>query len=346
MRTIFWVQTFVTRFAGAAAAALLCGGHVAGAQAPGPNLAPPLFADLTWRNVGPALFGGRVVDIEVARERGRPDQIYILPENGGVFKSNDDGASWTEIFGATNTMMSMGDIAVAPSNPEIVWIGTGSGLNPSYYWGEGVFKSVDGGRTWTNMGLRGTRHIGRVVIHPANPNIVFVAAAGRLWGPSEERGLFRTTDGGTTWKKVLAGDSLTGANDVLFDPRNPLVLFASLYQRQRNGFGGNGVGPGSGIYKSIDGGDHWTKLTRGLPSENLGRIGLPFLRWTRSSSTPTLKSAVPFTQRRAEPKAIARRNRGRRMPCVDNSNLAPVGSIARLMAGRRGSTSSVGPISR
>ena len=274
MRTIFWAQTFVTRFAGAAAAALLCGGHVAGAQAPGPNLAPPLFADLTWRNVGPALFGGRVVDIEVARERGRPDQIYILPENGGVFKSNDDGASWTEIFGATNTMMSMGDIAVAPSNPEIVWIGTGSGLNPSYYWGEGVFKSVDGGRTWTNMGLRGTRHIGRVVIHPANPNIVFVAAAGRLWGPSEERGLFRTTDGGTTWKKVLAGDSLTGANDVLFDPRNPLVLFASLYQRQRNGFGGNGVGPGSGIYKSIDGGDHWTKLTRGLPSENLGRIGL------------------------------------------------------------------------
>lgn len=259
--------------AGVFATLLLAAGS-ARSQTNGPQLAPPLFAGLIWRNLGPALYGGRIIDIDVARIPGRADQIYVLPENGGVYKSSDNGVSWTQVFGNENTMMSMGDIAVAPSSPNTVWLGTGSGLNPSYYWGEGVYKSTDGGQTWTNMGLRETRHIGRIVVHPTNPNIVFVAAAGRLWGPSTERGLFRTTDGGATWTKVLGGDPLTGASDVVVNPHDPRVVYATLYQRLRNGFGGNGVGPGSGIYKSTDGGGTWTKLTHGLPTEDLGRIGL------------------------------------------------------------------------
>ncbi len=243
-------------------------------SADGPQLAPAPFADLRWRSIGPAIYGGRVVDIDVARVAGQPDAIYALAENGGVFKSTSDGASWTPVFDGVNTMMSMGDIAVAPSNPNVVWLGTGSGLNPTYYWGEGVFKSVDAGRTWTHMGLAETRHIGRVAVHPTNPDVVFVAAGGRMWGSNPERGLFKTSDGGRTWKKVLYVDDVTGASDVLFEPGNPQVLYATTYQRQRKSYGGIGVGPGSAIYKSTDGGETWTKLTRGLPAQDKGRIGL------------------------------------------------------------------------
>jgi photosystem II stability/assembly factor-like uncharacterized protein len=240
----------------------------------GPRLTAPVFAGLRWRSLGPAIFGGRINDIEVARVAGQPDQLYVLPENGGVFKSTNEGASWTPVFDGVNSLLSMGDIAIAPSNPNVVWLGTGSGLNPTYYWGEGVFKSTDAGRTWSHVGLAETRHIGRIVVHPTNPDIVFVAAGGRMWGSNPERGVFKTTDGGRTWKKVLYVDPNTGGNDVLFEPGNPQVLYATMYQRQRSGYGGIGVGPGSGIYKSVDGGETWRKLTNGIPTQDKGRIGL------------------------------------------------------------------------
>ena len=171
-------------------------------------------------------------------------------------------------------MMSTGDIAVAPSNASIVWIGTGESSNSPYYWGDGVYKSVDGAKTWTNMGLKETRHIGRILIHPTNPDIVWVAAQGHMWGSNAERGVFKTTDGGKTWRKVLFVDDVTGANDIVLDPSNPQILVVSTYQRQRKMYGGNGGGPGSGIYKSVDGGETWKKITAGLPTVPMGRIGL------------------------------------------------------------------------
>ena len=178
------------------------------------------------------------------------------------------------MFDRLDAMLSVGALAVAPSNPNVVWVGTGEAVNPANDWGDGVYKSIDAGSTWTRMGLVDTRHIGRIAIHPTNPDIVFVAAQGHMWGANAERGVFKSTDGGKTWRKVLYIDENTGANDVRIDGTNPMVLYASTYQRQRRGYGGILVGPGSGIYKSVDGGDTWRKLTRGLPDVDMGRIGL------------------------------------------------------------------------
>ena len=240
----------------------------------GPYLAPAPFNSLKWRNLGPAAFGGRITEIEVVRRPGRPDDIYLLPENAGIYRSSNAGTSWTPIFDGVNTMMSMGDIAVSRSNPDVIWVSTGHGNNPAYYWGEGVYKSTDNGKTWTSMGLKETQHIGRILVHPTNPDIVFAAAAGGLWGPSEHRGLYKTSDGGRSWKKVLYVNEVTGASEVVMDPSNPQVMLATTHQRQRKWYGGIGQGPGSAIYKSVDGGETWTKLTKGLPTVEMGRIGL------------------------------------------------------------------------
>src|SRR5262249_28311887 len=141
-------------------------------------------------------------------------------------------------------------------------------------WGDGVYKSTDGGTSWQKVGLADTRHVGRIVIHPGNPDIVYVAAAGHLWGSNSERGVFKTTDGGRTWNKVLYKDENTGAIDLAMDPRDPDTLYAAMYQRQRKGWGFNGGGPGSGIFRTTDGGATWTELTNGLPAGDKGRIGL------------------------------------------------------------------------
>ncbi|HEV3141745.1 MAG TPA: hypothetical protein VGY57_14570, partial [Vicinamibacterales bacterium] len=240
---------------------------------------PALLSQLHWRSIGPAATGGRIDDFAVARVPGAPDAIYVATAAGGVFKSTNQGTSWTPIFDRVDAMMSIGDVAVAPSNPAVVWVGTGEANNrQSSSWGDGVYKSPDGGRTWIASGLKDSRHVGRIVIHPTNPDIVYVAATGHLWGPNAERGIFKTSDGGRTWTKSLFVDDNTGATDVVIDPQNPEILFAATYQRQRTAWGFNGGGPGSGIYRTENGGATWTKLAAGLPRGDKGRVGLDLFR--------------------------------------------------------------------
>jgi photosystem II stability/assembly factor-like uncharacterized protein len=245
-----------------------------GAQPTAP-VDPALLGNLRWRSIGPANTGGRIDDLAVARVPGQPDAIYVATASGGVFKSTNQGTSWTPIFDQVDAMMSIGDIAVAPSDPNVVWVGTGEANNrQSSSWGDGVYRSVDAGRTWKASGLADTRHIGRIVIHPTNPDVVYVAAVGHLWGSNSERGVFKTTDAGQTWVKVLYLDDNTGATDIVMDPQDPQTLFAAMYQRQRKAWGFNGGGPGSGIFRSRDGGATWTRLSNGLPQGDKGRIGL------------------------------------------------------------------------
>ena len=170
-------------------------------------------------------------------------------------------------------------LALAPSNPSIIYVGTGEANNrQSSSWGNGVYKSMDGGTTFTHLGLDATQHIGRIVVHPTDPNIVYVAAQGDLWGPNKERGVYKSTDGGATWTQTLFVNDDTGANDIAIDPQSPNILYATMYQHRRTVWGYNGGGPGSGIYRSTDGGSHWTKLTHGLPAGPLGRCALDIYR--------------------------------------------------------------------
>jgi photosystem II stability/assembly factor-like uncharacterized protein len=239
---------------------------------------PSWLKAFDWRSIGPAATGGRIADIAASRIPGRPAEIYVATTTGGIFKSTNEGVSWLPVFDRAGGMMSIGAVAVAPSNPSIVWAGTGEADNrQSSSWGDGVYKSTDGGASWQKAGLDDTRHVGRIVIHPGDPNTVYVAAVGHLWGPNPERGVFKTSDGGQTWKKVLYKDENTGAIDLVMDPRDPNVLFAAMYQRQRKGWGFNGGGPGSGLFRTTDGGATWTELTAGLPQGDKGRIGIcPF----------------------------------------------------------------------
>ena len=234
-----------------------------------------MFSGLKWRSIGPANMGGRTIDFAVAMVPGRPDAVYAATASGGLWRTTNQGTTWEPIFDDIDGLLSIGDVAVAHSNPNVVWVGTGEANNrQSSPWGDGVYKSVDGARTWQHMGLKETRHVGRIVIHPANPDVVYVAAVGHLWGPNPERGVFRTTDGGASWERVLYIDEHTGATDLVIDPQDPKTLFASMYQRQRSNWGFAGGGPGSGIYRTLDGGDSWQELTDGLPEGDLGRIGL------------------------------------------------------------------------
>ena len=233
-------------------------------------------SNLTFREIGPAVMGGRISDLAVVESK--PQIFYVGTASGGLFKTENHGDSWTPLFDDQPTA-SIGDVTLAPSNPNVVWVGTGEPQNrQSSPWGAGVFKTTDAGRTWHFVGLEETRHIARIVVHPRNPDIAYVAAVGHLWGPNEERGVYRTRDGGATWDKVLYVDRHTGAIDLAMDAGDPNTLFAAMYQRQRTGWGFNGGGPGSGIYRTTDGGANWQELTNGLPEGDLGRIGLDIYR--------------------------------------------------------------------
>ncbi len=233
-------------------------------------------ANLEWREIGPTIMGGRVADLAVVESD--PAVFYVGTATGGLWKTVNHGTSFESVFDDHPTS-SIGDVTLAPSNPNIVWVGTGEPQNrQSSPWGNGVYKSTDAGRTWSHMGLDATHHIARIAIHPMNPDIVFVAAVGHLWGSNPERGVFRTLDGGATWEKVLYVDEHTGAIDLVMDPGDPQTLFAAMYQRQRTGWGFNGGGPGSGIYRTTDGGATWIELQEGLPRGDKGRIGLGIYR--------------------------------------------------------------------
>src|SRR3984957_17678831 len=236
-----------------------------------------ILKNLKFRSIGPATMGGRTDDFAVVESD--PRIIYAGTAGGGLFKTTNGGVTWQALF-EDQPNPSIGDIAIAPSNPSIVYVGTGEPNNrQSASWGNGVYKSMDGGATWTHLGLKETHHIGRIVVHPTDPNIVYVAAQGDLWGPNKERGVFKSTDGGATWSQTLVIDPDTGSSDIAIDSQSPNILYATAYQHRRTVFGYNGGGPGSGLYRSTDSGAHWTKMTKGLPATgDMGRCALSIYR--------------------------------------------------------------------
>ena len=241
---------------------------------------PAMYQELRWRMIGP-FRGGRTVAISGVP--GQPNVFYMAPNNGGVWKTTDFGHTWNPIFDGQPTG-SIGALAVAPSNPNTIYVGSGEGLRrPDLSVGNGIYKSTDAGRTWKHLGqqdgaLRDAQQVASILVDPKDANRVFVAALGHPYGPNAERGVYRSIDGGQTWQRVLYKDDDTGAVDLLFDPRNSHVIFADMWASRRPPWTTDGSynGPGSGLYKSTDGGDNWRQITKGLPSEaeKLGRIGL------------------------------------------------------------------------
>ena len=246
----------------------------------------PLLKRFAWRSIGPAVMGGRVDDI--AADESNPSVMYVGYATGGIWKTVNNGTTWTPIFDEY-PVSSIGDIELAPSNPNIIYVGTGEPNNrQSSSFGAGVYKSTDGGRKFEYMGLKETQSIGRMVVHPKDPNIVYVAAVGHLFGPNPERGLYKTTDGGKTWTNTKFIDNDTGFIDVVMHPTDPNTLFAASYQRRRQPWGFNGGGPGSAIWRTSDAGKTWTRIMgSGLPTNPIiGRIGLNYSR-----SKPTVMYA-------------------------------------------------------
>jgi photosystem II stability/assembly factor-like uncharacterized protein len=245
-------------------------------QAPAGQAARAPFDSLRFRSIGPASMSGRVSDLAVYE--ANPSIYYVGTAHGGVWKTVNNGTTF-EAQLQDQGLMSVGDVTISQSNPDLVWVGMGESNNrQSTSWGDGVYKSTDGGKTYTHMGLRSSRHINRIVIDPRDNDIVFVAATGSLWGPGGERGVYKTADGGRTWKQVLKVDDDTGANDLVMDPSNSQVLWASMYQRRRTACCMNGGGPGSGIWKSTDGGETWTRIKGGVLDQPLGRIAFDVYR--------------------------------------------------------------------
>jgi photosystem II stability/assembly factor-like uncharacterized protein len=260
------------------------------------NSPAQLFDALPARCLGPGNVSGRVVDLAVVE--GRPATLYVASASGGLWKTTDSGTSWAPVFEREATV-SLGAVAVAPSNSDVVWVGTGeANARNSVSPGDGVYKSTDGGKTWRHAGLRDTRHVGRIVIHPTNPDIVYVAALGHVWGPNRERGLYKTADGGKTWAQVKYLDADTGFIDLAMDPIDPETLYAAAYRVRRDAFsGGNPAeqfGPLAGLYKTTDGGKMWARLSNGLPARPIGRCGLAVSR-----KDPRVLFAVVQTDRTA-----------------------------------------------
>ena len=255
-------------------AVLGSGSGIAIAQTPAPAAGP--FDGLHFRSIGPATPSGRIDDFAVLERN--PAVFYVATATGGLWKTMSNGATFQTVFD-NQTTSSIGDVAIAPNDANLVWVGTGENNNrQSSSWGDGVYKSTDGGRTWANMGLRDSKHIARILVDPVDHDVVYVAALGSLWGAGGERGVYKTTDGGLTWTNVLNQGPDVGATELVMDPGNNKVIYAALYQRRRAPWGMNGGGPGSGLYKTTDAGRTWTRLENGIPEGPKGRIGLDVYR--------------------------------------------------------------------
>ena len=236
------------------------------------ELTSSMLSGLKFRGVGPALTSGRIADIAVNPRNHA--EYFVAVASGGVWKTSNDGISFTPVFDGEGSY-SIGCVTIDPNNPHVVWVGTGENNSQrSVSWGDGVYRSSDGGKNWTNMGLKSSEHIGKIVIDPTDSRIVYVAAQGPLWGPGGDRGLYKSTDAGKSWNPVLTISENTGVTDIVMDPRDPKVLYAASYQRRRHVWTLINGGPESRLFKTTDGGASWDTLSRGLPSGDVGRIGL------------------------------------------------------------------------
>ena len=288
---IFVLSAFV--FGVAFAGSVVRGQATAASQS-----ADPLDA-LHFRSIGPATMSGRVSDVAVYEKN--PAIYYIATGHGGVWKTMNNGTTFDPLFQDQGNM-SIGDVTVSQTNPNLVWVGTGEASNrQSVSWGNGVWKSTDGGQTWANMGLGTSYHINRILIHPENNDVVFVSAVGPTVGAGGDRGVFKTTDGGKSWRKVLTGDADTGADDLAMAASDPNIMWATLYQRRRSQCCFNGGGPGSGLHKSTDGGETWTKVENGLPTGDLGRMAVDIYR--RSANIMYVLVETPSAARGGGPGA-------------------------------------------
>ena len=262
-RTLFYITTFLCLFLWSTTAK---------AQTDVKDKVNKALSGMKMRAIGPSLMGGRIADIAI--HPSQPSTWYVAVGSGNLWKTINSGITWEPIFDDQNSY-SIGTVTIDPNNPNVIWVGTGENVSGRHVgWGDGVYKSLDAGKTWKNMGLSKSEHIGKILVDPRNSNVIFVAAEGPLWSAGGERGLYKSVDGGNSWKLVLEIDQYTGVTDVEFNPANPDVVFAATYQRFRRTWALMSGGPNSGIYKSTDNGERWRKITQGLPSGDVGKIGL------------------------------------------------------------------------
>ncbi len=254
-------------------------------------MSSPTFAGMKWRNIGPALMSGRIADIIIHPQD--PNTWYVAVGSGGIWKTTNAGTTWTPVFDGQSSY-SIGALALDPCNLHVLWAGTGENVGGRHVgYGDGIYRSMDGGQNWEKRGLEASEHISRIVIHPQDCNTLFVASQGPLWSKGGERGLYKSTDGGETWTRTLGDDEWTGVTDVVMDPRNADVLYAATWDHHRTVAAYMGGGPQSGIHKSTDGGDNWVELSQGLPEGNRGKIGLAL-----SPQNPDVIYAAIETNRR------------------------------------------------
>jgi photosystem II stability/assembly factor-like uncharacterized protein len=241
-------------------------------ETPESRLTAETFSGLELRSIGPALMSGRIADIAIHPDD--PSLWYVAVGSGGVWKTDNAGTTWTPVFD-DEPSYSTGCVTIDPANPHVVWVGTGENVGGRHVgFGDGIYRSADGGASWENMGLADTQHLSKIIIHPEDSDTLWVAAQGPLWSPGGERGLFKTTDGGASWTNILSAGEWTGVTDLVIDPRDPDVLYAATWQRHRTVAAVIDGGPETGIFKTTDGGETWTELTEGLPTGNMGKMGL------------------------------------------------------------------------
>jgi len=227
---------------------------------------------LKFRNIGPSITSGRIADIAI--HPNNENVMYVAVGSGNVWKTENAGTTWKPIFEKEGSY-SIGCITIDPNNPHTLWLGTGENVGGRHVgFGDGIYKSTDGGASWKNMGLKTSEHLSRIIVHPSNPDVIWVASQGPLWSKGGERGLYKSKNGGATWERKLGDDEWTGVTEIAIDPKNPDVLYAATWQRHRTVAAYMGGGPKSSVHKSMDGGETWVKISKGLPASNLGKTGL------------------------------------------------------------------------